>query len=108
VCRCSAIRIQAQIIARSFPASRECVRERVPDFIARVASLPLAQIVAIILEKPKRLWYNSLMDKKVREYLAAIGKEGGSSTSKDKAAAARKNGALGGRGRKRKGRKNVK
>lgn len=48
------------------------------------------------------------MDKKVREYLAAIGKEGGSATSKAKAAAARKNGAMGGRPRKRKGRKHVK
>jgi hypothetical protein len=42
------------------------------------------------------------MDKAVQKYLARIGKKGGEATTEAKAAAARKNGKLGGRPRKAK------
>lgn len=41
-----------------------------------------------------------MLDKAIREYLASLGKKGGSSTSKAKAKAARENGKKGGRPRK--------
>ncbi len=41
-----------------------------------------------------------MIPKEARKYLAAIGKKGGSATSKAKVAAARKNGRKGGRPRK--------
>jgi len=60
--------------------------------------------VITVLYKPKRLRYYCAVKipKQARMWLAAIGKQGGSATSKEKAAAARKNGKLGGRPRKAK------
>ena len=53
------------------------------------------------LTNPNGLEYlHSMLDKAIREYLASLGKKGGSSTSKAKAKAARENGKKGGRPRK--------
>ena len=45
-------------------------------------------------------WDNGIMHKAIAQYLAGIGRKGGSVTSAEKARAARQNGKLGGRPRK--------
>ena len=62
----------------------------------------LTQVHAIA--KTQAAWYNlvAMIPKAARNWLAAIGRKGGSATTKAKAAAARKNGRRGGRPRKKK------
>jgi general stress protein YciG len=54
----------------------------------------------VLSKNPSRLGYTiSAMNNAVKKYLAEIGRHGGSSTSKEKAEAARQNGKKGGRPR---------
>jgi len=87
---------------RSFEPGRSTVFR----FVARVDGQFIAQsdcVASCFLTKPKRLGILLLVNRnKISKIAAMLGKLGGSVKSKAKAAAARKNGKLGGRPRKAK------